>query len=320
MNCWLAEATSPATSQSQSMPLCFSLSLPLRLLKTERSATCSSMRYCRRAMKCVFDDGLVRELRTHLEQQQQQQQLQQQRQQQNESREKDAELATPADIMSYAALATAGRTDLVERVIEAGGYPAMLQALGVEPNPEPPLPTNEQIKSRRFASAEIEGRLALGVGRELRLEQPINLNGGASAKQEIARRERASDDVPTASELRSVNATELSDAEKKKKKSHNGEVFVLNGHERMGTLALVTLAAAGHGRASMEMFNENAVTVLGGAANALLLMHGILAIYASVIEARRFGRAPILWFFRVLLAGPAGFIELERLGELKRET
>ncbi len=255
----------------------------------------------------MFDDSLARELRTHLEQQQEQQQA---------SRAEDEEPPTAAEILSYASLAEAGRSDLVERVIDAGGYPAALQALGVEPKPEPPSkPASEQLAARRFTSAEIEGRLSLGAGRELRLEQPVTVGVASNAK--TPQRQPAADDVPTASEL---SATKASNSSTSATETPPGEWFTLNGHERMGALALVILAAAGHGRSSMEMFNENAVTVLGGAANALFLMHGLLAVYASLIEARRFGRAPFLWFVKVLLAGPAAFVELERLGELKRET
>lgn len=225
----------------------------------------------------------------------------------------DDENTTPDKILSYASLAEAGRPDLVERIIAAGGYPAALERLGIEMTPSPPpKPAPKAV----FTSDEIDSRLVLGSGLENRIVSSPPTPLGAPKYISRPSNTNDADDVPSAEEL--VAKGKVIDAAKSipLPTTPEGELFVLDGRMRIGAIALVILAAVAYGRASHELIPGENLIALHGAANALLVLHlgsaGVAAWYCSTSLRRN----SVLWFFKGLLSGPAALVELERLGAL----
>jgi len=230
----------------------------------------------------------------------------------------DDDEATPDKILSYASLAEAGRPDLVERIIAAGGYPAALERLGIE---VPPAPPPKPAPKAVFTSDEIDSRLVLGSSLENRIvSSPREPDMAPSYKYVTRPRNSDADDVPSAEALvakgKEIDAATISAPVIA---TPEGELFVLDGRMRIGALALVILSAVAYGRASHELISDDALIALHGAANALLLMHFGTACFAAWTCANDLRRAPVLWFFKALLSGPAALVELERLGALPEE-
>lgn len=283
-------------------PACFSSATSLLLSSLrQKNKLCriqhKTPRFC---VRSSLDDALIHELREHLQREQ------------LAVREDDNEPPLPAQILSYTSLASAGRPDLVERIMDAGGYPAALDALGVEPLPKA-SPAPRAPSGPLFASEHIEGRLALGVGREKRLSAPVS-NDASSGPAEP--RTPARDDILSAEEIASISAnTPKQDVVR----TPEGELFVLGGQMRMGAFALMLLISAGYGRSSVEVFSAETRTILQGAANALMIMHGAFALYAAVICKMNLRRSALLWFAKTLIAGPAAVVVLDRLGAIPEE-
>lgn len=220
----------------------------------------------------------------------------------------------PDQILSYASLAEAGRPDLVERIIAAGGYLAALERLGIEiPPTPPPKPAPKAV----FTSEQIESRLTFGSGLENRIvSSPTDLSSDSTPKYITRPVNTVVDDVPSAEALVAEGKEIESATISPLPPTPEGELFVLDGRMRIGAIALVILAAVAYGRASHELISDDALVALHGAANALVVLHFGSAAAAAWYCASSLRRAPVLWFFKALLSGPAALVELERLGAL----
>lgn len=225
--------------------------------------------------------------------------------------------AEPVDFattLSYAALAENGRRDLVERMIDIGGYPAALALVGVE---TPPLPDDiPPVPVRVFNPPEVTGGIALGAKLDDLLNAPIPPPSTTRSRKR-APCPRAVERVPSAEELaRGVQEAAARPSPVVDKPVPPGERLVLSGTMRAGLLALVAVSAVGFGRASVGVVDPAAVEACKGVAAVLYAVHSALAVYAAFEARFRMRRSGPLWFFKVLLSGPAGFVALRRLDVL----
>ena len=92
----------------------------------------------------------------------------------------------------------------------------------------------------------------------------------------------------------------------------------LNGLERANFLLLITLVASGFGSSSAQVWDPALVGALRLAASGLLLGHaavaafGVTLVFGAPPSEKGQEKLPVLWFFKLLVTGPAGLLSLQR--------
>lgn len=229
-----------------------------------------------------------------------------------------AEDAEPSPL-SYKALDRAGRSDLIEPIMKAGGYALVSAELGVRVGP----PSDELLASNTPTAAarllpsvyETPGPLALGAGKEARLNAPLSM--GKSTASNVPGSSRAPYTQPEPV-LTPEQMAEISNSivDIKDEPVPPGERFTFTPAMKASALALAILCAAAFGNASNEALPVDVHEKLEGIAAVALFAHiGLAAATAFRLAAQR-GRGRVLWTAKVLLCGVAAVAHLRELGPL----
>lgn len=240
----------------------------------------------------------------------------------------NAEAANSPSPLSYVTLREAGRTDLVEEIMDAGGYIIVSQQLGIRVDAayasyKAPLRPDELPSV--FSAKDEPGSLTLGAGLEARLDVDIRslppprvtVDGDFSPERRSGNLYSGPDPVPSAEAVASIGKDIVVIRDEV---IPPGERLTLDLGMRAGTLLLVATAAVGFGRASSGVLDANVVGAVRAGSEALLVAHTFLACYAGAVLAPQFGRNGPLWGAKILLSGPLGLSSLKRLGRLASDS
>lgn len=223
--------------------------------------------------------------------------------------------------LAYTNLGEAGRTDLISRIMDHGGYLEVSRRLGIPVDESTfilPPPVRDPNKSL-FRSEDDRASLLLGRDLESRfgaVEQGVD--GSKASDNSLAssggRRAASRQEVPTGEELRLANeklAPSVVD-----KPVPEGERFTLTASMRLGMLVLAGVTAVGFGRASPGVVNQETITTCRVIAEALGVAHLLVGVYGGGVLAAQYSRNRFLWSAKVLLSGPIGLRYLRSLGSL----
>jgi hypothetical protein len=220
--------------------------------------------------------------------------------------------------ISYAALGNAGRLDLIEPIMNAGGYISVSKRLGI-PVDESFLNVKPSEKTRAtvFDEKLTPGSLALGRGREDRLSAAIGT--GSSSTDTLSnlpdsRLYSGPQPVIDPSEMAAIgkNIVEVRDDP-----IPQGERLALDTRMRAGTLILVACSALAYGSASNRVFDATYIHAGKTFTSLLVSVHVVSSILTAAVIAPSLGRNRYLWAFKVLLSGPLGLASLQNLGEVE---
>jgi hypothetical protein len=248
--------------------------------------------------------------------------------------ENSAAAAEPSPL-AYLTLRNYGRTDLIEPIMNNGGYIAVSRALGIRVDNtystyRPPR-RPEELPSM-FSKADGAGTLALGAGLDQRLNvdvasikpmPPLVPETATVSGNEAYVSVRSGElpyipePVPTAEEVAAIGRDIVIVVDDV---VEEGERLALTPLMRVGTLLLVVTAALGYGRASSGLLESGVLEALRAGSAALAVGHALLAVYAAAVVAPKFKRSAAVWGLKVLLSGPAGISSLKQYGPLRRET
>lgn len=223
--------------------------------------------------------------------------------------------------LAYTNLGEAGRTDLISRIMEHGGYLEVSRRLEIpvdESDFIPPPPIRDLNKSL-FRSEDDSPSLLLGRDLEARLgavEQVIEDSKAAenSLASSEGRRRASRQEVPTGEELRLANEQLVPPVVDEP--VPEGELFALTASMRLGMLVLAAVTAVGFGRASPGVISQETITTFRSMAGALGVAHLLVSVYAGGVLAAQYNRNRFLWSVKVLLSGPIGLKYLRSLGSL----
>lgn len=222
--------------------------------------------------------------------------------------------------LAYTNLGEAGRTDLISRIMEHGGYLQVSNRLGIpvdESNFIPP-PTAPESNKSLFNSEDVKSSLVVGRDLEERLgtvekvieESKISGNSLSSSQQRRAIRAG----VPSPQDLKRASDQLLPPVTDEP--VPKGERFVLTASMRLGMLLLAAVTAVGFGRASSGVVGNDLIATCRLMAEALGISHLVVAIYAGGVLAAQYNRNRIIWSAKLLLSGPLGLQYLRALGPL----
>ncbi|KAL1519895.1 hypothetical protein AB1Y20_023384 [Prymnesium parvum] len=228
----------------------------------------------------------------------------------NETARSDPSFPSP---LSYKALQSHGRVDLVEGCMEYGGYVSVSRRLGARVTFE--------------NSIDAPAAPVLGGGGA---EPQVNLVLSAAAKEErlaqqLQRVQQAADDATdgdarAGAPARAWQSSELPPlplggggaASPSPKPEDQGFPFLrLDEAQRGGLLGVVLLLSAGFGRSSEQALPAEVVGSFKLAAVALSVAHLAMAGYGAFL-ATQSGEAAAAWFVKILLTGFGGLSELTR--------
>lgn len=222
--------------------------------------------------------------------------------------------------LAYVNLGKAGRTDLVSRIMEAGGYIEVSRRLNLPVDEKefiPPPPSFSNALESTFTKVDPGASLAIGRDLEARMEafgrQPQG-SSRASRSSSAVKSRKQTDNVPSAEQLQQQNERIIPPVVDDR--IPEGERFVLTGSMRVGMLILSGLCSVGFGQSSPAVLSEDAIAVCQAMAGALACAHVVVALYAGLVLAPKLKRGPGLWFFKALLSGPLGLQYLRSLGPL----
>lgn len=228
--------------------------------------------------------------------------------------------------LSYVTLREMGRTDLVEEIMDAGGYISVSEKLGIRVDTSyasykpPPLPSD---LPSLFSPEEDAGSLALGAGLSARLDVDVNslppakplVDRAVSSERRSGNLYSGPDPVPSADVVASIGKDVV---DVRDEVVPQGERLTLDVSMRAGTLLLVATAAGGFGHASHEVLDANFAGALRAISESLIVAHVFLACYASASLAPKLGRNGVVWGIKVLLSGPLGISSLKRCGAIDK--
>lgn len=221
--------------------------------------------------------------------------------------------------LAYTNLGEAGRTDLISRIMEHGGYLQVSRRLGVpvdESNfispPSVPIPNTSLFNQEDGKPSLVMGRdLEARLGTVGQVIEDSKVSGNAlSSSQRRALRAG----VPSGQELRSASEQFIPPVTDEP--LPKGERFSLTASMRLGMVLLAAVTAVGFGRASSGVVNEDTIATCRLMAEALAVAHLAVGIYAGGVLAARYNRSRLLWSAKVLLSGPLGLQHLRSLGSL----
>jgi hypothetical protein len=219
--------------------------------------------------------------------------------------------------ISYASLGNAGRLDLIEPIMNAGGYISVSKRLGIAVDESVLTLTPSETRSSVFDSDTLTpGSLALGRGREARLSAEIG--SGTSSADDLSNfsgRRLYSGPQPV------IDPTEMAAIGKniidiRDDPISPGERLALDTRMRVGTIFLVACSALAYGHASNGVFNAADIHAGKTFACVLLGVHVACSVLTATVIAPSLGRNRSLWAFKVLLSGPLGLASLQNLGEV----
>ena len=226
--------------------------------------------------------------------------------------------------LSYVALKKNGRIDLVSPIMDAGGYLEVSKRLGVPVDrkyTEVVAPTSA-FDSQPQLDTGVTFNASIAIGQTLEdklgtIEDVVRnaTKGERNSSDMRVSRSATADQVPSAEELMRQNEQIVPPVVDDF--LPEGERFVLTFRLRVGLVALVLATSLGFGNASAGVIDGNIVLLMQKVSEALLITHGVVAIYGAVFIARGLNRNTSLWFAKLLLGGPLGLGELRQLGSVK---
>ena len=225
--------------------------------------------------------------------------------------------------LTYENLRLAGRIDLISRIMDSGGYIEVANRLGFPVDKNcfiPPSPVVMPGGKSLSAQEEEDNKPFLAVGRlkEDRLNVKVEPISKEKRLAKLELRSSVKKEYKTADDI--VSAKALSEIKEERtsieKPIPEGELLILDGRMRACLFAVVVSSALGYGRASKVVLSDNFIHIFQGMAVGLFVGHFVLAVYAAIFLAPKRNRSLLLWWTKILLAGPAGILALVRLGPL----
>ena len=229
--------------------------------------------------------------------------------------------ALSCDPLSYAELRRLGFSDLVEPIMDLGGYVAVSNALGIEvaslPPPPPPLELALMQKE------EVKG-MALGASLENMMASADFTKGRESPATDLddnlPPRARGMTLAPAKYERVRVRARGDDEVMENEEGIPAGRHVELTLSQRLYAVVMAACFALAWGHASDEALSRGLldVAVRGGCQDASFGLAAASALSAvlSVRLALERGRSVPYWLFKSALAGPASLLELRPLPPL----
>lgn len=226
--------------------------------------------------------------------------------------------------LAYLTLAAYNRKDLIEPIMNAGGYIEVSLALSIPVDNaystyRAPLKASE-IPS--YFSPEVSSTsLAFGSSRESRASADISdiPREAPIAPAEVPRRPGNNPGpapVLSAAEVLSIGAGYVPIVDDP---VPEGERLALDTPMRVSIILLVAAAAAGYGHASDGVLAQNVIDVLRAASAVGVVERVVLAAYAAGVLAPKLGRSRAVWAAKCLLGGITGIKALKGFGVIEAE-
>lgn len=226
--------------------------------------------------------------------------------------------------LAYLTLAAYNRKDLIEPIMNAGGYIEVSLALSIPVDKaystyRAPLKASE-IPSY-FSPAVSSTSLAFGSSRESRASADISdlPRAGPIAPTEVPRRPGNNPGpapVLSAAEVLSIGAGYVPIVDDP---VPEGERLALDTPMRFSIILLTAAAAAGYGRASDGVLAQSVIDALRAASSVGVIAHVVLATYAAGVLAPKLGRSRTVWGAKCLLGGVAGIKALRVFGAIETD-
>jgi hypothetical protein len=228
--------------------------------------------------------------------------------------------------LSYLTLYRAKRMDLVEPIMNAGGYISVSGRLGLPVDGafleyKPPL-TFEEIPSvfTRVDDGSTGPAVSLGFRKEERLAETTfskftrTLDGDRDGS--ILKQFAGPEPVPSAEEIAEIGKSIVI---VKDKAVPEGERLTMDVSMRAGMILMVASTVLGFGHATnspagIALLSPPVVSAAQSIACGLSVIHFFLAGYTAFSLAPSLERNAPLWAFKVILAGPSGVVALRKLG------
>ena len=235
--------------------------------------------------------------------------------------------------LGYVELKANGRVDLAEGCLQYGGYLAVSKQLGVRLQKRAPPPPSS-LPTFGGNEAEEGAKMTLGFsGKEekmaadlARLQTSATATATATAAEEEQLSSRGSvayaarsDERPTPPPRGSA-ASAGADGRTAAAGATDGADGVaryarLNGLQRANVLLLVFALGAGFGRTAQQVLDPSIVHTAQTAGLVLGVAHVVVAAYAAFAAStspRAEDENAALWFFKCLVSGPGGLLELRQ--------
>jgi hypothetical protein len=224
--------------------------------------------------------------------------------------------------LSYVSLGIAGRLDLVEPIMNAGGYISVSKRLGIPVDESYLESTPSEASSVKFDKGKDElGSLALGRGLEDRLSATAAAeSSGASVSFMQSTSSREYKGPEPVLDSASIAAIGKDIVEIRDDPGPNGERMSLDNKMRVGTILMVACSALAYGHASTRIFELTSIQTAKILAGSLISLHVALAAFAAAIVAPSLSRDKALWGVKVLLSGPLGLLTLYNLGDVNSNS
>jgi hypothetical protein len=238
----------------------------------------------------------------------------------------EAELNDPdaPSPLAYLQLQAAGRTDLVEGLMNFGGYLVVSEKLGVRTQRAAAVPSVVNAWTQPAEEIPDVGVVLSAQGKEDKMAADLErlaASGGLRASrgaQGTSVRPGAGGDrlTPIPRGVAPAKAGPQSD----EMQAGAGRYLRLDGLERANAALLCATLAAAFGQTSSEVLDAAVVDVARLGAAVLVLAHGVIATYGAFAASSAPDESAVGWFAKLSFTGLGGLRELKQQLARSRET
>lgn len=223
--------------------------------------------------------------------------------------------------LSYLNLSKEGRIDLVSPIMDAGGYIAVSERLGIPVEESQfisaTINTENKVPQQLFLQEDRGASLAIGSSLESKLSDidEVMKEEDTSTSNQMISKSAIREQVPSGADLVILNRQ--LEPPPVAERAAEGETMALTAPLRLGILTLAVVATLGFGKTSTGIISSEFVTICRSVTVVLSCAHLLLAFYAGTSTAPQMNRNAFVWFVKVLLGGPLSFNEMRSMDSLK---
>ncbi|KAJ8906889.1 hypothetical protein NDN08_003373 [Rhodosorus marinus] len=213
--------------------------------------------------------------------------------------------------IAYAVLAKSGRYDLLDGIMNFGGYVEISKKMGLEIGAEKPIrdPSARPV-FKRNSPKDTDGFLTLGGAKAQKLtveevETAMNSGSERDALRKVNRERVVTPPSPTP-----INIKPLIE-----KGGQDEEVIQLNTAERLTLIAFVILFSLAFGRLGQDFVEAGTRQILKYVIAVSVVLHLGEALYAKQLAEER-NRNVFLWCSKVFVLGVGSLLRLKQLKKL----
>jgi len=234
------------------------------------------------------------------------------------SKKRRAEAASRGapDILSYGELHRLGFSDLIDPILDMGGYVKVSKILGIETTPSP---VKVKVELSLLGPEETPG-VSLGSSLEERLSEAAFKKGReAGSSGDI----KARQGMPVAPSIIANVKVKSENDDNEEQLTRIIQPFELSALQRTYAIFAAAIISLGWGHASADAVARDmissAIPDICRDISAGIIVGNVLSAVLSIRNAIEKQRQVPLWVFKSILAGPASFFELQTLGPIENE-